>query len=157
MPRPTEPAKRVCYADDLAVWATGVKIPDPEDSIISYLEENSLLISDPKSSVTLFSPDPNQAKAHPRMLIEDSQLRSRESIQQKQYPQCLGRHILGTTEGNNTNDLQGRWEIDHQLCCSCLEYKLRDPNYRNISYTQNEAPGIATGCHKMSSVDHLHV
>ena len=37
MPRPTEPVKRVCYADDLTVWATGVKIPDLEDSINSYL------------------------------------------------------------------------------------------------------------------------
>ena len=34
---------------------------------------------------------------------------------------------------------------------------LRDTNYRNIQYTQNEALMIATGCHKMSSVDHLHV
>ena len=33
---------------------------------------------------------------------------------------------------------------------------LRDTNYRNIQYTQNEAMRIATGCHKMSSVDHLH-
>ena len=30
-------------------------------------------------------------------------------------------------------------------------------NYRNIQYTQNEALRIATGCHKMSSDDHLHV
>ena len=29
--------------------------------------------------------------------------------------------------------------------------------YRNIQYTQNKALRIATGCHKMSSVDHLHV
>ena len=64
MPRPTEPVKRVCYADDLTVWATGVKIQGLEDSVNSYLEEiiaylkdNSLLIS-----------------AHPRILIEDSQL-----------------------------------------------------------------------------------
>ena len=28
---------------------------------------------------------------------------------------------------------------------------------RNIQYTQNEALRIATGCHKMSSIDHLHV
>ena len=35
--------------------------------------------------------------------------------------------------------------------------KQRDTNYRNIQYTQNEALRIATGCHKMSSVDHLHV
>ena len=34
---------------------------------------------------------------------------------------------------------------------------LLDTNYRNIQYTQNEALRIATGCHKMSSVDHLHV
>ena len=64
MPRPTEP---VFYADDLTVWATGVKIPDLENSINSYLEEitaylkdNSLLISAPKSTFTLFSTDPHQ-------------------------------------------------------------------------------------------------
>ena len=33
---------------------------------------------------------------------------------------------------------------------------LRDPNYRNIQYTKTETLRIATGCHKMSSVDHLH-
>ena len=70
MPRPTEPVKRIGYADDLTVWATGVKIPDLEDSINSYIEEiiayvkdNSLLISAPKSSVTLFSPDLHQASS----------------------------------------------------------------------------------------------
>ena len=81
MPRPTEPVKQVCYADDITVWATGGKIPDLEDSvnnyleeIIAYLKDNSLLISAPKFTVTLFSPDPHQAKTHPRILIEDSQL-----------------------------------------------------------------------------------
>ena len=34
---------------------------------------------------------------------------------------------------------------------------LRDTYYRNTQYTQNEALRISTGCHKMSSVDHLHV
>ena len=34
---------------------------------------------------------------------------------------------------------------------------LRDTNYRNIQYTQNEPLMIATGCHKMSRFDHLHV
>ena len=41
MPLPTEPVKLVCYADDLTVWATGIKIPDMEDSLNSYLEEIS--------------------------------------------------------------------------------------------------------------------
>ena len=47
----------------------GVKIPDMKDSlnsypeeIIAYLKDNSLLISAPKSSVTLFTPDTRQAK-----------------------------------------------------------------------------------------------
>ena len=69
---PTEPVKRVCYADDLTVWASGVNIPDLEVSINNYLEEitaylkdNSLLISAPKSSVTLLTPDTHQAKIHP--------------------------------------------------------------------------------------------
>ena len=56
-------------------------MPDLDDSINSYIEEitaylkdNSLLISAPRYSVTLFSPDPHQAKTHPIILIEDSQL-----------------------------------------------------------------------------------
>ena len=152
MPTPTEPVKRVCYADDLTVWATGVNIPDMEDSLNSYLEEitgylkdNSLLISDPKSSVTLlFTPDTHQAKAHPRILIEDSLLPL------VQWLKILGVHmdtslsfnkhgshvaervsgrnnilraLAGTTERNITNDIQGGWEIDHKLCCTCLEHK----------------------------------
>ena len=62
MPRPTPPVKRVCYADDITVWATGPKIPQLESMInyylgdVSiYLKDNSLLIS-----VTLFTPDKHQ-------------------------------------------------------------------------------------------------
>ena len=36
MPIPTDPVKRVCYADDLTVWASGVNIPDLEVSINNY-------------------------------------------------------------------------------------------------------------------------
>ena len=81
MPIPTDPVKRVCYADDLTVWASGVNIPDLEVSINNYLKEitaylkdNSLLISAPKSSVTLLTPDTHQAKIHPRIFIENSHL-----------------------------------------------------------------------------------
>ena len=94
MPTPTEPVKQVCYADDLTMWATGVHIPDMEDSLNSYVEEitvylkdNSLLISTPKSSVTLFTLDTHQAKTHPRIFIEDSWLPL------VQCPQILGVHM----------------------------------------------------------------
>ena len=65
-----------------------------EDSLNSYLEEisaylmdNSLLISAPKSSVTLFIPDTHQTKTHPRILIEDSRLPL------VQCPKILGVHM----------------------------------------------------------------
>ena len=49
--RPTEPVKQICYADDITVWASGVKLPELEHNINDYLTEmtrflrdNSLLI-----------------------------------------------------------------------------------------------------------------
>ena len=171
MPRPTEPVKRVCYADDLTVFATGVKIPDLEDSISGYLEEITayqkdiyLLISVPKSTVTVFSPDPRQAKTHPRILIEDPQL---------PLVQCL--KILGvyldtslsfnkhrgyvaervSSRNNIITALAGiSWGQQKETLLmtykavgrSIINYaepvlstNLRDTNYRNIQYTQNEA------------------
>ena len=81
MPRPTDPVKRVCYADDVTVWASGVNISDLEVSLNNYLEEitaylkdNSLLISAPMSSVTLLTPDTHQAKTHPSIFIKNSRL-----------------------------------------------------------------------------------
>ena len=60
MPQPMEPVKRICYADDITVWASGVKLPELEHKINIYLTEmshflrdNSLLIPAPKSTVLL--------------------------------------------------------------------------------------------------------
>ena len=64
---------------------------------------------------------------------------------------------MGTTEGNTTDDLQSGRKIDHQLRRTSLwSPNLHDTNYRKIKCTQNEALRIATGCHTMSSIDHLH-
>ena len=101
MPRPTDPVKWVCYADDLTVWPqesmnhiSKFKSMDLEDCINSYLEEiteylkdNPLLSSAPKSSITLFSPVPHQAKPHQRIFIEGSQL------PMVQYPNILGVYL----------------------------------------------------------------
>ena len=81
MPRPAPPVKRVCYADDSTVWASGPKIPLLESMVNSYLRdvgiylnENSLLISAPKSTVTLFTPHKHQFQTHPGITLEDTQL-----------------------------------------------------------------------------------
>ena len=39
-----------------------------------YLKDNSLLISAPKSTVTLFTPDKHQFQMHPVIILEDTQL-----------------------------------------------------------------------------------
>ena len=81
MPRPTEPVRRIFYADDIAVWASGVKISELDQNINTYLTgksrflwENLLLISAPKSSVTLFMPDLVQANTRLKVKIADSEL-----------------------------------------------------------------------------------
>ena len=78
---PTPPVKRVCYVDDITVWATGSKITQLESMINSYLREisnylkdNSLLISASMSTVTLFTPDKHQFQMHPDITLEDTQL-----------------------------------------------------------------------------------
>ena len=81
MPIPTLPVKRVCYADDITVWATGPKIQQLDSMINSYLrdvsiylKDNSLLISAPKSTAMLFTPDKHQFQMHPVITLEDTHL-----------------------------------------------------------------------------------
>ena len=44
------------------------------EEITAYLKDNSLLISAPKSSVTLLTPNTHQAKIHPSIFIVNSHL-----------------------------------------------------------------------------------
>ena len=152
------------------------------EEIIAYLKDNSLLISAPKSTITLFSPDPHQAKTHPRILIEDSQLPLAQcpkilevyldtSLSFNKHSGYVAERVssrnniikalAGTAWGQQKETLLmtykavGRSIINY--AASVWSTNLRDTNYRNIQYTQNEALRIATGCHKISSVDHLHV
>ena len=79
MPRPTEPVEWICYADDITIWASGVKNSELEHmgngdmtEIYSVLQDNSLLISVPKSTLTLYIQDPMQANTHPKINISDA-------------------------------------------------------------------------------------
>ena len=174
MPIPTDPVKRVCYADDLTVWTSGVNIPDLEVSINNYLEEitaylkeitvylkdNSLLISAPKSSVTLLTPDTHQAKIHPSIFIENSHLPlvkcSRmlgglsgpsSFIKHSQFvtERVSGRNnilkaLAGTSWGQQKETLLmtykavGRSIINY--AAPVWSPNLHDTNYRKIQYTE---------------------
>ena len=63
MPRPTGPVKRVCYADDMTVWVSGVNIPDLEVSLNNYIED---IIAYLKDIFADFRPKVFSHVAHPR-------------------------------------------------------------------------------------------
>ena len=185
MPRPTPPIKRVCYADDITVWATGPKIPQLESNINSYLREvsihlkdNSLLISAPKSTVTLFTPDKHQFQMHPDITLEDTQLPLERS------PKLLGvimdpslsfhKHCNYVSDridkrNNILKALAGSsWGQDKEtllltynaLGKSIASYaapvwstNASDSSFKKIQTAENAALRTA---HKMASIDHLH-
>ena len=146
------------------------------------MKDNSLLFSAPKSSVTYFIPDTHQAKTHLRILIKDSQLPLVQCPKilgvYLDTSLSLNKHSDYVAErvSSRNNILKAlactSWEQQKETLLmtynavgrSIINYdapvwsrNLRDTNFRNIQYPQNEALRISTGCHKMSSVDHLHV
>ena len=68
---PTESVNRVCYPYDITVWALRVKIPDLEDTLISYLDE---VTAYKKNNSLLMSALNYSANTQPIILTEDSQL-----------------------------------------------------------------------------------
>ena len=188
MPRPTEPIKRVCYADDITVWASGVKIPPLETMIDSYLRElsvyltdNSLLISAPKSTVTLFSPDPAQAKTHPQITLDGAilPLVRQPKILGVTFDTSLAFHhhcnnvaaridkrnnvlkaLAGTSWGQQKETLLMTYKA---IGSSIANYAapVWSPNasstsLKKIQTAQNAALRVVTGAHLMSNIDHLH-
>ena len=132
MPRPTLPVKRVCYTDDITVWASEPKIPLLESMINSYLrevgiylKENSLFIYAPKSTVTLFTPDTHQFQTHPDITLEDTQLPLERN------PKILGVIMVSSLSF-------------HKHC------------FKKTQTARNAALRTETGAHKMTSIDHLH-
>ena len=188
MPRPTEPVKRISYADDITVWASGVKLPVLEHKINDYLadmsrflRDNSLLISAPKSTVTLFTPDPKQANTHPKIKISDAELPLVRN------PKLLGvyldtffsfnthcvqvanriskiNNVLKALTGTNWGQQKEMLRLTYQaLGRSIANYaapvgstNASDTSLGKIQRTQNEVLSNITGSHKMSSIEHLH-
>ena len=188
MPRPTAPVKRICYADDITVWASGVEITELEHKVNTYLtemsrflQENSLLISAPKSSVTLFTPDPAQANTRPKIKIADSEIplvRSPKLLGvyldtffsfNKHCVQVANRvskrnNVLKALSGTNWGQQKETLLMTYKaLGRSIANYaapvwsiNASETNIGKIQRAQNEALRIITGSHKMSSIDHIH-
>ena len=182
MPRPTEPVNRICYADDITVWASVVKIPELEHMINDYLTEmprflqyNSLFISAPKSTITLFTPDPMQVNTHLKIKISEAEIPLVRNPKLEIFF-SFNAHCVQVTNSvskrNNVKALAGtNWGQQKETILltygavgrSFANYAAHvrgtnssDTSMKKIQRTQNEALRIITDSHKMSSIDHLH-
>jgi hypothetical protein len=188
LPQPTPPVKVIAYADDITAYATGPAVPALETALNDYLEDlstflsdNSLIISEPKSTVTLFSPDPAQAKYHPNVLINGKQLPLSKT------PKILGvtldtfftfnhhctaiaqkigkrntilKALAGSTWGQQKETLLLTYKAINQsvsdYAASVYSLNASRTNVKKIQTAQNDGLRIATGAHRMASIDHLH-
>ena len=140
-----------------------------------------MLNSAPKSSVMLLTPDTHQAKTHPNILIENSRLPLVKcprilgvyldpSLSLKKHSQYVAERVSGRNNILNALAVTSWRQQKETLLMtykavgrSIINYaapvwspNLHDTNYRKIQCTQNEALRIATNCHKMSIINHLH-
>ena len=147
-----------------------------------FLRDDSLLISAPKSTVTMFTPDPMQANTHPKIKISGAELPFFRN------PKLLGVHLdtffsfnahcvqVANRVSKRNNVLKAlagtNWEQQKETLL--LTYKAlgrsianyaapvwstnaSDTSLEKIQRTQNEALRIITDSHKMSSINHLNL
>ena len=157
------------------------KIKDYLTKMARFLHENSLLISAPKSTVTLFTPDPKQDNTHPRIKISDAELPLVRN------PKLLGvyldtffsfnthcvhvanrvskinivlKALAGTNWGQQKETLLLTYKTLGRSIANYAEpvwsTNASDTSLAKIQRTQNEALRIIKGSHTMSSIDHLH-
>ena len=186
MPRPTEPVKRICYADNITVWASGVEISELEHKVNTYLTEMSVptgkLAFDISTKVIsdLVYARPG-ASQYPPDKIADSEIPLVRS------PKLLGvyldtffsfnklcvqvanrvskrNNVLKALAGTNWGQQKETLLMTYKaLGRSIANYdapvwsiNASETNIGKIPRAQNEALRIITGSHKMSSIDHIH-
>ena len=146
-----------------------------------YLKDNSLLISAPKSTVTLFTPDKHQFQMHPDITLEDTQLPLERS------PKILGvimdpsisfhkhRNYVSDRIDKRNHMLMvlaaSSWGQDKEnllLTYNALRKSIAsfaapvwstnasDSSFKKIQTTLNAALRTETGVHMMASIAHLH-
>ena len=180
MPRPTAPVKRICYADDITVWASGVEITELEHKVNTYLTEMSRFLQENSISDLVYA-RPAQANTRPKIKIADSEIplvRSPKLLGvyldtffsfNKHCVQVANRvskrnNVLKALAGTNWGQQKETLLMTYKaLGRSIANYaapvwsiNASETNIGKIQRAQNEALRIITGSHKMSSIDHIH-
>jgi hypothetical protein len=149
--------------------------------LVEFFEERNLVVSAEKSSTTLFTPQNSQANDHPQVFVNgDLVPLSRESkilgvTHDTMYtfaPHCRAqaktvrrrndvlKRIVGTTWGQDRETLVMTYTAIRR---SVVDYAApiwapvaSDTAWKSLEAAQNDALRIATGCHSITAVDHLH-
>ena len=187
LPQPPTGVK-VMYADDLSVYAMSPDIQILDDRVNSYVptllqffKKRDLTVLPEKSTVTLFTAQPNQSREHSQILINGT------TVPLEKQPRILGvthdtmytfaahcrnqavkvrarnyilKALTGTIWGQQketiilTYQAIGRSVIN--FAAPVWAPVINESSWKCLQTAQNEASRIATGCHKMSHSDHLH-
>ena len=149
--------------------------------VIEFLEERELVVSPEKSTVTLFTSDNHQFNYHPEVKIKGRQVplektpkllgvifdtmytfaaHAKNTIKQVKKKVNILSCLAGTDWGADKETLVMSYK---SIGRSVLEYGnpiwspiLADNHWKNLQVVQNKALKIATGCHRITSMDHLH-
>ena len=188
LPVPDHPTRLKTYADDMIVYITSNNIDLASEKITSYLsrlndflENNGLIVSLEKTTVTLFTPDPRQARTHPPVAMFNSQLKLEKTpkLLGVTYDTMLtfGQHTANVCKkvarrNNARCALSGLdWGQDKEtqlityraIGRSCMDYAspawtpiISKTNQQKIQTIQNTALRTATGAIRLTSIDHLH-
>ena len=176
------------YADDFTAVASAVQVPATAATLSAHASEvaqwarqKGLTISIPKSSSTLFTPDPHQSRTDPHITWEGSDLalcrtpkilgvtldphftftpHINEICERARSRLNVLKSLAGSTWGQQKETLLITYKA---LIKSLLSYAapVWFPNSSpssigKLQTIQNSALRIATGSHKMASVSHLH-
>jgi hypothetical protein len=150
-------------------------------AITNHLASLSLAISPAKSSVTLLTPHNAELNVHPQVFVQNQlvPLVTKPKIlgvtfnptftfaehctvaAQKVHKRNNILKALTTTSWGlqketllTTYNALGKSVINY--AAPVWSPNLSDTNYKKLQTAQNSALRIATGCHRMSSIDHLH-
>ena len=142
-----------------------------------YLKDNSLLISVPKSTVMLFTPDKHQFQMHPDITLEDTQPPLERSLKIlgvildpsiSFHKHCnyvsdridkrnnMLKALAGASWGQDKETYNALGKSIANYAASVWSTNASDSRFKKIQTAQNAALRTATGAHMMASIDHLH-
>ena len=147
-----------------------------------FLEDNGLIVSLEKTTVTLLTPDPRQARTHSPVAMFNSQLKLERTLKLLgvTYDTMLtfGQHTANVCKkvaarNNALRALSGLdWGQDKEtqlityrvIGRSCMDYASpawtpinSKTNQQKLQTNQNIALRTATGALRLTSIDHLHI